>query len=108
MLVGQSPILTEHIEDQLRGLIIALFSTTGSRGWQRRSTGPWRSCSTEPAKLQARCAAVPTGGTQAAGLAIEMASGLEEQPGSQIGKCSSTSRTKPLTIIATASSPLKP
>jgi nucleotide-binding universal stress UspA family protein len=26
MLVGQSPILTEHIEDQLRGFIIAFFS----------------------------------------------------------------------------------
>ena len=26
MLVGQSPILTEHIEDQLRGMILAFFS----------------------------------------------------------------------------------
>ncbi len=26
MLVGQSPILTEHIEDQLRGIILAFFS----------------------------------------------------------------------------------
>ena len=42
MLVGQSPILTRHIDEQLRGLIVALFMPVffGARRPERRPHGP--------------------------------------------------------------------
>jgi len=77
--------LTEHIEDQLRGLIIAFFSTTlqrlaetfhGRLGIVLNQTGQAAKPGA-PLKIL-----VPTGGTPAAGLAIEMVPGIREQPGS--------------------------
>ena len=42
VLIGESPILTRHIEEQLRGLITALFMPVffGARRAQRRPHGP--------------------------------------------------------------------
>ena len=39
ILIGQSPILTRHIDEQLRGLIVALFMPVffGLAGLERRS-----------------------------------------------------------------------
>ena len=53
ILVGQSPILTRHIDEQLRGLIIALFMPVffGLAGPERRSHDPE---GPEPAAADAR------------------------------------------------------
>ena len=44
ILVGESPILTRHIDEQLRGLIVALFMPVffGLAGLERRSDDPAR------------------------------------------------------------------